>query len=155
MAENISGFIEKLYRQTYATLFKVAYRATHSNETTQDLIHETFLLAIFNEKKLAKHPKPEAWLMITLRNLILHEQRSKSRQDVPLEEVAEILEKTMEPSFSEFLPAQLNDREKEILIWRFEQQLSYQEISQRLGCSVDLCRKRVSQAVRKCRELLS
>ena len=48
------------------------------------------------------------------------------------------------------LPEQLQGREREILIWRFEQNMSYNEMANRLGVSADLCRKWVSQAIIKC-----
>ena len=50
------------------------------------------------------------------------------------------------------MPAQLSEEDKQLLIWRFEKQLSYREISGRLGISEAGCRSRVSRAVARCRK---
>ena len=154
MTHDWNAFIESLYHAEYERLFSVAYHKTKSRELAEDLVQETFLLAIFNDSKLAKHPKPGAWLMQTLCNLISNELRSSSRKDVPLNEAAELPARAEEDSLDHLLPVQLQAKEREILLWRFERQVSYQEMAERLGISEALCRKRVSQAVIKCRKFL-
>jgi len=150
LVQDWNDFIEPLYHNEYARLFNTAYRKTKSLETAQDLVQETFLLAIFHQEKLINHPKPEAWLVLTLRNLIVNEQRAQSHKDVPLDEATEVPDTVGKESLSELLPSQLKPEERTILIWRFEQRLSYKEMSERLGISEDACRKRVLYAVNKC-----
>lgn len=154
MVENWNDFIEPLYNNEYKRLFMIAYRWTKDQELAQDLVQDTFLLAIFNQEKIMNHPKPGAWLMQTLRNLIMNNLRSPSHKTISLDEVLEIPARTINDSIDRLLPVQLKDREREILIWRFEQQMSYNEMSKRLNVSESLCRKWVSQAVIRCRELL-
>lgn len=154
MVENWNDFIEPLYNDEYKRLFMIAYRWTKDQELAQDLVQDTFLLAIFNQEKIMNHPKPGAWLMQTLRNLIMNNLRSPSYKTISLDEVLEIPARTINDSIDRLLPVQLKDREREILIWRFEQQMSYNEMSKRLNVSESLCRKWVSQAVIRCRELL-
>lgn len=154
MVENWNDFIEPLYNDEYKRLFMIAYRWTKDQELAQDLVQDTFLLAIFNQEKIMNHPKPGAWLMQTLRNLIMNNLRSPSHKTISLDEVLEIPARTINDSIDRLLPVQLKDREREILIWRFEQQMSYNEMSKRLNVSESLCRKWVSQAVIRCRELL-
>lgn len=91
---------------------------------------------------------------MTLYNLIKNGQRLQSRREIPLEEAAGLPDRERESTLGELLPMRLHDREREILIWRFEQQMSYREMSVRLGVSETVCRIRVSQAVSKCRKLL-
>lgn len=148
------SFIEPLYNDEYQRLFAVAYRKTGNLELAQDLVQDTFLLAIFNQKKLMDHPKPEAWLMQTLRNLILNELRLPLYKTVSLHEAVEFPASTESTPIALLLPTQLHDSERQVLIMRFEQQMSYLEMSKQLGISEALCRKRVSQAVIHCRELL-
>lgn len=154
MAQDWNDFIEPLYYDEYERLFHIAYRKTKSRELAQDLVQETFLLAIFHQAKLMGHPKPEAWLMLTLHNLIMNEQRLQSHGEVPLDEAVEVPENVGEKTLDELLPVQLQADERQILIWRFEQQISYKEMSRRLGISEDACRKRVLRAVNKCRRFL-
>ena len=138
MGYNWNDFIAPLYTKEYKRLISIAYRKTKDWALAQDLVHDTFLLAIFNKKKIMQHPKPEAWLMQTL-------QKLDEAVDIPVQ--------TIDEPLNQLLPVQLQDKEKEILIWRFEENMSYSEMSKRLGISEELCRKRVSQAVIKCREL--
>lgn len=154
MKQNWYDFIVPLYNEEYDRLFKAAYRRTRDRELAQDLVQDVFLLAIFNQAKLMKHPKPGAWLMQTLQNLIMNELRSLSRKDIPLDEAIEVPSRPGAAPLDSLLPAQLQSKEREILILRFEQQMSYSEMSKRFAVSEALCRKWVSQAVIRCRKFL-
>jgi len=154
LAQNWNDFIEPLYYEEYQRLFAVAYRRIKNQELAQDIVQDTFLLAIFNQEKLMNHPKPGAWLMQTLQNLIMNELRSSSHKTIPLGEAMEVPAKAAENSIDQLLPAQLQGREREMLIWRFEQQMSCAEMSKRLGISEALCRKWISQAINCCRKYL-
>ncbi len=154
MKRNWNDFIVPLYNEEHERLIKVAYRKTEDWELAQDLVQNVFLLAIFNQTKLMQHPKPGAWLMQTLQNLIMNEMRSPPRKDILLDAVAEVPARAADLPLDSLLPTQLEPREREILIWRFEQNMSYSEMSDRLGISEDLCRKWVSQAVIKCRKFM-
>lgn len=136
-------------------MLKFAYRMIGSIETAQDLVHEAFLLALFNQDKLANHPNPEGWLMKTLRNLTLNERRRiKNHATVPLELVDNYIGKELGTSLDLLLPKQLSKEEREILVWRFEQQMGYREIANRLGISEVGCRSKVSRAIAHCRKYL-
>ena len=154
MVWNNDDFIEALYKKEYRTLIRIAYRLTGSMECAQDSVHETFLLAIFHQRELRTHPKPGAWLKVALRNVICNERRLKAREDVPLDDAFSIPTQPAAP-LGDLLPSQLQAEERQILIWRFEEQLSYQEMAKRLGISETLCRKRVSRAIARCRRLLT
>lgn len=86
----IDGFIAPLYYEEYERLVKVAYRKTKDWELAQDMVQDVFLLAIFNQEKLMHHPKPNAWLMLTLQNLIMNELRERSHTNIPLDEAIEV-----------------------------------------------------------------
>lgn len=154
MKQNWIDFITPLYNEEHERLFKAAYRRTMDWELAQDLVQDVFLLAIFHQAKLVQHPKPGAWLMQTLQNLIMNELRSPSRKTIPLDVVAEVPAGAADLPLDGLLPTQLEPKEREILIWRFEQNMSYSEMSDRLDVSENLCRKWVSQAVIKCRKFM-
>ena len=152
MATHLDVFIPSLYEEQCEKMLKFAYRMIGSIETAQDLVHETFMLALFNQDKLADHPNQGGWLMKTLRNLILNERRRIERHaTVPLEVVDNYIGKELETSLDLLLPKQLSREEREILVWRFEQQMEYREIADRLGISEVGCRSRVSKAIAHCR----
>lgn len=155
MLQNWNDWLTSLYRETYKKLYHVAYRLTGSIDTSKDLIQDTFLLAVFHKETLAVHPKPEAWLMQTLNNLVKNENRRLSSMNVSIETQYSIPAPDIERGLEELLPLKLSEHDKKILIWRFAQQLDYKEIANRLGISESGCRSRVSRAVEKCRKLLS
>ena len=79
-------WIRTLYLRLYEKLFRVAYRLMGSPESAEDLVQQTFLLALFQGEALRTHPCPEGWLMKALHNLARNERRRAARQqEVPLD----------------------------------------------------------------------
>ena len=79
-------WIHTLYLQLYEKLFRAAYRLMGSPESAEDLVQQTFLLALFQGEALRTHPCPEGWLMKALHNLAMNERRRAARQqEVPLD----------------------------------------------------------------------
>ena len=155
MSGSFNSFLKQLYETQYEKMFQVAYRMTGSVETTQDVVQDAFLLALFQQEKLAQHPFLEGWLMITVKNLALNERRKGKRHPtVPLDSFVYNADHAQECPLEAILPRQLKPEEKQILLWRFEDQLDYREIADRLGISEAACRSRVSRAVARCRQYL-
>ena len=90
MANNWEELFTTLYDQEYERLLKSAYRMTGDRELAHDVVHETFLLAIFRQNELIVHPKPAAWLFLTLRNILSNELRLCVHKEISLEEIADI-----------------------------------------------------------------
>jgi len=147
-------WIRTLYLRLYEKLFWVAYRLMGSPESAEDLVQQTFLLALFQGEALRTHPCPEGWLMKALHNLARNERRRAARQqEVPLDALFDQAAEADGPPLAEALPRRLSPQDREVLLWRFEQGLDYGEIAERLGISETGCRSRVSRAVRRCRAL--
>lgn len=89
VSRNLDGdneLIHTLYLQLYEKLFRVAYRMMGSSESAEDLVQQTFLLALFQGEALRAHPCPEGWLMKALHNLAINERRRTARrQEIPLD----------------------------------------------------------------------
>lgn len=101
-----------------------------------------------------EHPNPEGWLVLALKNNIQNERRrSMAHQIVSLDEIAPVAETEPETSLEELLPQKLPQADRDILIWRFEQDLDYREIADRLGISEGNSRIRVHRAISRCRKL--
>ena len=93
--------------------------------------------------------------MRVLQNLARNEQKlAKQHPETSLDSLFYVAGETPSSSLDEVLPKQLSTQEREILIWRFEQNMDYSEIANRLGISEPGCRSRVSRAIKRCRELL-
>lgn len=148
-------FLQSLYEKQYEKMMRFSYRMVGTVEGAQDLVQETFLIALYNQDKLFGHPNPEGWLMKTLRNRILNEQRRvQNHMEIPLDTVVNMLSKEQDLPLESVLPKQLSKEEREILIWRFERQMDYRDIADRLGISEAGCRSRVSRAVARCKKFL-
>lgn len=155
MAQSWKDWIAALYRQSYLRLYRVAYRLTGSMETAEELTQDTFLWALLHGEELMTHPKPEAWLMRTLTNLVRNEIRRLASTEISLETLIPIPTPEEDRGLVELLPAQLAEEDRKVLILRFEQRLDYREIADRLGISETGCRSRVFRALERCRKLLS
>lgn len=152
MSQNWNDLLIALYDQEYERLLKSAYRMTGDQELAQDIVHQTFLLAFFRQDELIVHPKPAAWLFLTLRNLISNELRLSVHTEISLEEISDIPARASETPLDHILPAQLKEEDRKILIWRYEQRMSYKEMADQLGISEAACRNRVSRAIKKCKK---
>lgn len=146
-------FITELFKREYPTLIRKAYRLTGSREHAEDLVQETFLLAVARSKELSSHPSPGAWLSVTILNLAKNERRRiENHPEISLEEVMDFPADEIPSSLGDQLPLQLSEADRQLLIWRFEKQLDYREIASRLGISQGACRIRLSRALKKCKE---
>lgn len=145
---------QALYEAHYKKLIVAAYHMVGSIHSAQDLVQETFMLALLKWDTLSCHALPEGWLMLTLKNRALNKNHfSKRHPEVPLDSVI-LPAKEPAAKLEEMLPRQLSEEDREILIWRFERQMEYREMADRLGISETGCRSRVSRAVARCKKFL-
>lgn len=149
-------FIERLYMENHDRLVRIAYRLIKNQDSAEDLAQQTFLEAMNNKLTLITHPIPEAWLTKTLINLVKKEwRRTKNHGEVPLIEAIDQPTEEVELPPEVTFPRELSKEDRDILIWRFEQGLSYEEIAKRLNVSEGACRMRVSRAAQRYRALRS
>ena len=155
MVQQRDAFLSGLFDQEYPKLIRLAYRLTGSMEMAQDLVQETFLLAVVRYEELTAHPKVGGWLTMTMYNLARNERRRYERHpEIPLESVINVSKEDQPRSLEELLPYQLSASDREILIWRYALQLDYPDIASRLGISEKACRMRVSRSLKRCKEIL-
>lgn len=125
-------------------MFRFAYHILNNTESAKDMVQETFLLALFHQEDLIAHPKPEGWLMLTLRNLVLNELRRKRvTAEVPIESIVELGQEDQILPVESLLPKQLSESERTILLWRYRDKMEYSEIAAALGITESSCRSRI------------
>lgn len=141
-------WFDQLYRNHSARLLKQAFYVLHDRHLAEDLVSEAFLIFLYKQHDLLDHPNIAGWLSQTLKNLIYDEMKSaRHRLETPLiHDDAAFTTDTYHQSLDELLPKGLFPKEREILVLLFEEQLSYEEITQRLGISVLNCRTRAFRA---------
>lgn len=154
MAQDRNDQIASLYRASYDKMCRVAYRLVGDYESAKELVQDTFLLTLFHQDELSAHPNPEAWLMLSLKNLCKNANQRMSSTEISLETLLHIPASGDEHSLLEALPSQLSERDKMILIWRFEERLDYMEIADRLGVSESGSRSCVFRAIARCKKML-
>ena len=152
MSDGTRKFIEKLYRTNRDKMFRYAYRRIGRADKAEELVQEAFVLALLHKNELIKHPMPTSWLFATLKYQILNELRRKEfSSEVALDDFFSLEAEPMAEPFDTVLPNELSEQERQLLIWKFEEQIDYKEMSERLGITQNACRIRVMRAVEKCR----
>lgn len=146
------SFISQLFEQQHKRLTRLAYRLTGSMELARDLVQDTLLLAFIRYEDLVDHPCINGWLSKTLKYLIRNENRRlENHPEIPLEYINDYPAPELPGSLDEILPRDLPSGERQILIWRYEQQLSYRDMAMHLGISENACRMRVHRILKKCK----
>lgn len=153
MEQNKNDLITQLYFEYRMQLIRIAYNLTKDPEAAEDLVQQTFLLATFYKKRLATHPEPGAWLTKALKYLGKKRWRQiDTRKEIALDEAWGLAEKEPDFPFVAILPKNLTKTERDILIWRFEEGLSHQEIAEKLNIEEGACRMRLSRILKKCKK---
>ena len=149
--------IVALYRQYAATMVHLTYRRLYNLELAKDLVQEAFLIACCKaDDMFAKGDNPKAWLFRTLEYITMQERRKGYYvREVAVEDISDLLVNTDDLlGIQTVLPNSLNAQEKEILILRLNERLTYEEIAARCNTTPENCRKRYSRAVKHCKALL-
>lgn len=154
MGEENFAAVEALYQAKGRLIFNLAYRLVNQRERAEDLVQEVFLLALTHQEAILHHPNQVGWLVQALKHLASNElRRAENRLTVPLEE--DLLPACWpREALEELLPNGLSRQDRQVLLWRMEEQCAYPEMARRLGISETGCRSRVARAVVRCRLLM-
>ena len=154
MGEENFAAVEALYQAKGRLIFTLAYRLVNQRERAEDLVQEVFLLALTHQEAILHHPNQVGWLVQALKHLASNElRRAENRLTVPLEE--DLLPACWpREALEELLPNGLSRQDRQVLLWRMEEQCAYPEMARRLGISETGCRSRVARAVARCRLLM-
>ena len=162
-----TGNLEKfslIYDKYAKKIYQFIYYRVFSRETAEDLTSQTFFKALekINTFNFKKNGSVSAWLYCIARNSVIDYTRV-NKKEIPLEEAKE--EKSFDRIEEKIDRAQkikqvenclkiLNYKQREIVIMRVWQEMSYQGISQILGKSEASCKMAFSRGIGKIRENL-
>ena len=156
----LSGNVEAfgtLVRQYQNVLVASARHLTRNAEDAEDLAQEALVDAYRNLRSLKDRGKFRAWLFGILRHKCLTYFERRGPDAVPLDNYAESL-----PAPEAMGGAELADlldglplAMREILAARYIQELSYEEIAETLGTSVNVVRVRCCRARERMREIFA
>ena len=142
--------IEEYYRRYNVKLFRVAAASFNNNRAmAEDAVNQVFLVACQNPQKLIEHPRPEAWLMTTLRYVIFHEKRYRARfQSLFIGILPLVKQDSFESKMKldALYPGLTETPAFQIIKWFAIDGYSVADIAEKLGISINACKKRMERA---------
>ncbi len=145
---------EKIYIAYLGALYNGAVKLTNNPVDAEDLVEDTFLLALRFFHKFKDGTNIKAWLFKIMHNCFINKYRKKKREPEILELKEEILvEQNIMPDFcSKFLGDEIEEALvslpealKEAVILSDLEGFSYKEISEILDCPLGTVRSRLSR----------
>ncbi|MGI9239509.1 MAG: RNA polymerase sigma factor, partial [Verrucomicrobiales bacterium] len=152
--------VEKYRRLVYSA----ALRRCGHRELAEEAMQNTFAVLARKSGHLLKHPTLSGWLHRTSMleaSTLLRGERTRRRKHSELMELETVQYSTGSspspasgPELDEAL-ARLPARDRDVILMRFYEGMSFDEIGERLGKSNAACQKRSHRAVRKLSQLLA
>ena len=147
---DIEGF-GKLCQRYYAAMVAIGYSVLGDHQLAEDAAQESFARALVSLRKLKKQTRFAPWLAAICRNVAKDMVATKARQintddfsqvakDYNHNENARLIRQAIE---------QLPVSAKELIVLRYYNNLSYEEISSVLGISKPTINGRLTRAKRK------
>ena len=151
MTQADEKWVNELYTKLSPKLLRIARRRLGDEDKAQNAVQDTFVDLIKKIETVRNHPNPEGWLVNALKNFIAREladQKKRSEREIalpgPYDPASD--EPAYVPHLQDILPPGLTPREKDLLVWYFEMDLGYKEISRRLGVPILTCRTQMHRA---------
>jgi RNA polymerase sigma-70 factor (ECF subfamily) len=158
-------------RQAYAMLveeykspiYNLAYRMTGNSEDADDLTQETFIRAYKYLWRYDARRKFFSWLYTLALNLIRSHLRKKNKYNKSSEELSAHLLSDKNPSpETELIETQaisvcllrLEEESRALLIMKYMQELSFEEIAQITGKSLSAVKMRIYRGLERLKELM-
>jgi RNA polymerase sigma-70 factor (ECF subfamily) len=153
---NATAF-EALFQQYKNLVFKNAYLITGSREEAEDILQEVFV-SVWRSRQTFNPDKGKltTWLYRITVNKCLEKQRKKKLIFVSLEKVdlpqtqssEEVLVNKQECERLIEAMNSLNTKHRVVLVMRYFNYLSYEEIAQTVGAPLGTVKSRINQALR-------
>lgn len=143
--------IEELYLEMFEKMMAYARSAFNSEPLAEEAVQETFWIACQKPDQLCGSENPQGWLVITLKNIILHMKSSRER-------ARRIIERYVMPQAAEHTILEdkvelrvlyedvVDTEEFKLLVELAIEGKSHEEMARGRGISVSACKKRVQRA---------
>lgn len=151
-------WFDSLYEEYVPKFFTIALELLDNWAVAEEIVQDVFVILLLCREKIEIYEKPRFWLLKVLRNRIGNELQRMGRQR----------EFSLGPEYEELLaggggefdrleyllPAGLDPKDRQVLIWFYEDNLDFKEIGRRLHRTPHACETRLYRARNRCRELL-
>lgn len=142
----VDPWFDSLYEKHSKKLFKVANKILKNRSVAEELVQDTFAVLLLNREKVKTYDHPEAFLLNVMRKRIGSEiQRECYKREEPLgEKHMHIAAADLEiDQIEDLIPKWVSQQDRQILIWRIRDGLSFQEIAVRMNKSEHACYARM------------
>ena len=150
--------ISELYMQMLNPLLIYAKTVLQSAGLAEEAVQETFMIACQKPESLLASQNPKGWLVLTLKNVIRNQQRTKARLSKHIMDNAEYRDLVFEnecATYDDYTSIEYSDmvspQDFAMLRMYVFDKYSMLEISKEFGISVDAARKRIQRACKKLR----
>ncbi len=158
-----ASFSELVHRHI-DLVHSTALRIARDTTLAQDVTQRVFLALAQHSAKLQQRTSLTGWLHETARNLAINTVRSEERRR-QREQAATAMSQTdandsktlweqIAPCLDEAL-AQLSDIERVVILWRYFERRTAEQIGERLGLTAEAAQKRVARALDRLRGILA
>lgn len=155
--------IEEIYKEYSITVYKYLFCLTQNRDISEDLMQETFAIAVKDIKKFRGDCKLSVWLCQIAKHLWYKELKKKNKnanisfeeinENVLYDETPEQIICVKEEKLKLFKDIQkLDSKSKEVMYLRLIGNLSYEEIGKILGKTSNWSRVTFYRAKQKIRE---
>jgi len=147
---NVDSFGE-LCRLYYAAMVAIGYSVLSDHQLAEDAAQECFARALVNLRNLKNRTRFAPWLAAICRNVARDMVAAKARQ-ISTEDLSQVAQKNNDDENSRAIRRaieQLPASAKELIVLRYYNNLSYEEIGSVLGISRVAINGRLSRAKQK------
>src|SRR5262245_31383033 len=158
-----ASFSELVHRHV-DLVHSTALRIVRDTSLAEDVTQRVFLALAQHSVKLQERISLTGWLHETTRNVAINTVRSEERRRRREQEAASIkhldvndsetLWQQIAPHLDEAL-AQLSGLERDVLLWRYFERRTAEQIGERLGLSAEAAQKRVARSLDRLRGILA
>lgn len=151
---------EALYRRHHGRVYGYMKKRVQTVMLAEDLLQNVFFKLHQSRAQYDSRFPFLPWLFVICRSTLIDHQRRGYRVDqgqaVPLEEEHLVSRDPAPADFhQEDIIGTLSRAEQQLVQWRYEDDLPFKEIAERLGVSENTASQRLSRIIRHLRQLLS
>ena len=156
MTREEGRYIERLYKEMYHSLYSYAYAVLKNPHLSEECVQETFQIACGKPTALMSSENPKGWLRKTLKNVL----RNTLRKRATLEKYIAAAESVNIDLIAGPAPGgnvdleysdMVTEEEFQLLKWVAIDQYTMLEAAEKLGITVEACKKRAQRAEKKMR----
>lgn len=151
--------IAALYLEMYTQLCIYAMNALDDRSLAEEAVQDAFRIACAKADDLLSSVNPKGWIMNTLKNVIRNIRKTRSRWNNLVvtslsADCMELVTSDCDTDFNVVYSDLLEEEDFALLEMIVIKKYTMLEAANKIGISIDACKKRVQRAKKKLRELL-